>query len=189
MQSDEQLIMEIRKGIESSMEVLINRYYKMVFAYIYRNVGEYHLCYDLTQETFIKMIKNIDTFSTEGSFKHWLIKIALNTCRDHYKSQGYKLGQASFTWTDKISEKNEHVIDLIQHKVESEYIRNAVMKLPAYQREAIVLRFYHDLKIKDIASITSSSESTVKSRIMQGLSKLKSILERDKNDEKKQSQY
>ena len=72
-QSDEKLIKEILKGNESAMEVLVKRYYDMVHSFVYRNVNDYNIAYDITQESFIKMMKNIDKYKLkDGNFKSWL---------------------------------------------------------------------------------------------------------------------
>lgn len=181
MQSDEQLIAEIKQGVESSMEVLVKRHYPMVFAYIYRNVHDYHLAYDLTQDTFMKMLRHLDSLTKQASFRHWLLKIALNTCRDYYSSRGYRIGQRSTEWDEErvdMQEERQQVVDLLERKAQSEEVKEALLALPVYQREAVILRFYHDLKIKDIASLTQATESTVKSRLKQGLAKLKAGMER-----------
>lgn len=185
MQTDHELIQEIRNGSKSALEVLIKCHYKMVFSYIYRYVGDYHTAYDLTQETFIKVAQNIHTYKADGEFKYWLFKIALNTCRDYFKSKTHKMNSNSILVEEMTLEGHSNVIDLIEQKADSNFIKNAVMQLPPYQREAILLRFFHDLKVKTIADMTEAGESTVKSRIKQGLSKLKVLLERNKADEEK----
>lgn len=191
MQSDEELIKEVRKGIQSAMEVLIKRHYKTVFAYIYRYCGDYHASYDLTQETFIKMVRNIDYIEQGARFKHWLLKIALNCCRDYFKSKPFKNGQALSEWNEAIGDLNDlnrlnnNLFDIFDKKLESASFKSAVLKLPSNQRETIILRFYQDLKIKEIAEMTAVGEPTVKSRIKQALSKLKGIMERGAGDDKK----
>lgn len=55
-------------------------------------------------------------------------------------------------------------------------VRRAINALPDYQKEVIILRFYHELKIREIAKITKSSVPTVKSRLQQGLKKLQRYL-------------
>lgn len=55
-------------------------------------------------------------------------------------------------------------------------VRRAIDALPDYQKEVIILRFYHELKIREIAKITQSSVPTVKSRLQQGLKKLQRYL-------------
>lgn len=182
MQSDEQLIAELRQGKESFMEVLVKRHYKSVFAYIYRQMGDYHTAYDLTQETFIKMVRGINSFTGKGKFIHWLLAIALNTCRDHVKTKGYKSGRNSTPWNDEVESADSKLINYFEYKTEEVLIKEALQELPSYQREAIVLRYYHDLKMKDIAGIMAVGEATVKSRIHQGLTKLKSIMERGEKD-------
>ncbi len=184
MQSDEELIQELHKGIESSMEVLIKRHYSIVFSYIYRQTGDYHTSYDLTQETFIKMVRSIGTVTQGQSFKLWLLKIALNTCRDYFKSKSFKTVQASSEWKEEYEDRR--LIDYFDKKLESAAVQAAIMELPDYQRETIILRYYQDLKIKDIAHVTAVGEPTVKSRIKQGLSKLKQLMERRSLYEQKQ---
>lgn len=82
MSEDEQLIEKIHNGSEEAMETLVRRHYQNVFAFVYRRTGEYHLAYDLTQEIFLKMIKSLHFYHERGKFRSWLIKIAVNKCRD-----------------------------------------------------------------------------------------------------------
>lgn len=87
-QSDEKLIKELIKGNESAMEILVKRYYDLVYSFIYRNTSDYNTAYDITQDVFIKMMKNIDKYQIEnGKFKSWLLKIAVNTTKDYFRSK------------------------------------------------------------------------------------------------------
>lgn len=177
MQSDEILIKEILNGNKSAMNVLVKRYYKMIFAYVYRNLGEYHISYDITQEIFIKIIKNLNTFKGDISkIKSWMFRIASNTCKDYYRSSYYKNNKNNSEIEECMMVEN-NVVDILIKNEKREMIRKALLNLPSMQREALILRFYHDLKIKDIADITGASESTVKSRIRQGTQKLKKYFE------------
>lgn len=189
MPTDQELIDEIKSGSQAAMEVLVKRHYKNIFAYIYRKLGDYHLSYDLTQDVFIKMLKSINNYKPRGEFKHWLLTIAVNQCRDYFRSSKFKEKSQEQELGDWIKDERENVWDLISKKVDSERIRNALQQLPDYQQEAIILRFYHDLKIKEIASITNSKESTVKSRLKQGTDKLRRILEGGEESEGGQRQH
>ena len=71
------------------------------------------------------------------------------------------------------------LIDEILHDERKETVQKALDLLPEIQREVVILRYYHDLKVKDIATITGVGVSTVQSRIYQGLRKLEKILERE----------
>ena len=89
-QTDEKLIREILKGNQSAMEILVKRHYDLVHSYIYRTTSDYNISYDITQDTFIKMMKNIEKYNADsGKFKNWLLKIAVNTTKDYFKSKTY----------------------------------------------------------------------------------------------------
>ena len=64
----------------------------------------------------------------------------------------------------------------MQAKQMSERVRDALSQLPDMQRDVLILRFYHELKIKEIAQITNTGNATVKSRLRQGMEKMKRAL-------------
>lgn len=182
MQDDMELVQEITSGSQAAMELLVSKYYKGIFSYIYRSTGEYHTSYDLTQEVFIKMLKFIGKFDKRiGNFKNWIYKIAVNTVKDYFKGSGYR----SFKETAKIDEtrvnEGDNIVEFLVHMSLRNEIKMALLELPGYQRDTIILKFYHDMKIKDIAFVMDTNESTVKSRLRQGIDKLKSILEEGEN--------
>lgn len=153
-QSSESLVKEILKGSEAAMELLVKRNYNMVQSFIYRYIGDYNLSYDLTQEVFIKMIKNINRFKFEsGRFESWLLKIASNHCKDYFKSSNFRERNKS-TGIEELDVKNtENVIDIFGLNEKRKAVKNAVDELPNLQREAINLKYFHDLKIKEISNI------------------------------------
>lgn len=176
-QTAENLIKEILKGNESAMEILVKRHYDLVYSYIYRTTNDYNISYDITQDVFIKMMKNIDKYSVEGGkFKSWLLKIAVNTTKDYFKSNTYKQRSESFDVENQQIEDKSNIIDIISKKEEAKKIKEAVEKLPNRQREAIFLKYYNDLKIKEICSITGDNENTIKSRLFNGIRSLKKLL-------------
>lgn len=180
-----ELIAEILEGSQAAMEVLVKRYYKIIFSYVYRSTGNYHTSYDLTQEVFVKMMKSIDKFEGRGnSFKNWLFKIALNNVRDYFKGSRYRAFKETTEFSSDIPDEN--IVELIPRMQRRDEIKKAILQLPEVQRDTIILRFYNDMKIKDIAKVMDTTESTVKSRLRLGLGKLKDILkEEEKEDESK----
>ena len=70
----------------------------------------------------------------------------------------------------------ENIIEIFELNEKRRTIKNAVDKLPNLQREAIILKYYHDLKIKEISNITGHNENTVKSRLFNGIKNLKKII-------------
>jgi len=176
--TDEELIREIQEGSRAAMEVLVKRHYKSVFAYIYRKTGEYHTAYDLTQEVFIKMMKSLKSYQNTGKFEHWLLKIAVNHCLDYFRGREYKQQHRETELTEEAFPSSEHhnVWDIFQKRNQNEQVRQAVLSLPEHQRDAVILNYYNGLKIREVAEATGTSESTAKSRIRLGISKLKEMI-------------
>ncbi|GAA0103984.1 RNA polymerase sigma factor [Paraclostridium sordellii] len=183
-QSDEKLIKELIKGNESSMEILVKRYYDLVYSFIYRNTSDYNTTYDITQDVFIKMMKNIDKYQIEnGKFKSWLLKIAVNTTKDYFRSKIYKQRIQSYDIDSHEIEDKANVVDILSKKEEAIKIKEAIKNLPKLQREAVILKYYNDLKIKEISNITGENENTIKSRLFNGVKNLKKLLGGDNYEE------
>lgn len=176
-QTDENLIKEILKGNESAMEILVKRYYDLVHSYIYRTTNDYNISYDITQDVFIKMMKNLDKYNSKhGKFQSWLLKISVNTTKDYFRSKTYTQRSESYDIENHQIEDKSNVIDIVSKKEESIKIKEAIEKLPNRQKEAILLKYYNDLKIKEISNITGDNENTIKSRLFNGVKNLKKLL-------------
>lgn len=176
-QTDEKLIKEILKGNESAMEILVKRHYNLVHSYIYRSTNDYNIAYDITQDVFIKMMKNVDKYNVEnGKFQSWLLKIAVNTTKDYFKSKIYKQRIENYDIEKHQIEDRTNIIDIVSKKEEAIQIKEAIENLPRLQKEAIFLKYYNDLKIKEISNITGDNENTIKSRLFNGIKNLKKLL-------------
>jgi RNA polymerase sigma factor (sigma-70 family) len=178
MPTDEELIQELLNGSKAAMEVLVKRHYKTVFAFVYRKIGDYHTAYDITQEVFIKMMRALGDYRREGKFNHWLLRIAANSCTDYFRSVQRKSDQQT-PFDEQFPDERSNVWDLLSKKLERDQVRKAINCLPKYQQDVVILKFYHGFKLKDIAEITLSKEATVKSRLRQGIAKLRSLLKGD----------
>lgn len=187
MTEDQQLIREIKNGSEAAMEVLTRRYYKTIFAFVYRKVGNKDIAYDLTQDIFIKMMKRIHSYSNKGSFKNWLYTLAVNHCRDYWKSADYKVTSRQSELPDSLSSKRNNVSYIFEKKQTRERVKAAIEALPEFQKEVVLLKYFQGLKIREIADVTKAKESTVKSRLKQGLAKLEGIFREGDDHEQKRT--
>lgn len=181
MVSDEHLIREILNGSEAAMEVLARKYYRMIFAFVYRKVGDKELAYDLTQDIFIKMMNKIQLFSNQGSFKGWLLTIAVNHCRDYWKSSAHIRRNQQTEIPENLQSRNEETPFIFEQKEKRKQVKALINALPEPQKEVVILRYFHDLKIREIAEVTAANEATVKSRLRQALKKLRIIFQRGEN--------
>ena len=83
--SDQQVVVFAQEGREDAYRELIKRYERPVFSLIYRMVRDKETAEDLAQETFIKVLNNIDRYRPEFKFSSWLFKIANNITIDHLR--------------------------------------------------------------------------------------------------------
>lgn len=128
---------------------------------------------DLTQDIFLKLIKSIYHYRFTGKFINFLFTIAVNTCNDYYKKP-----LQSYEDVDSLqkSDSEPEPIDGVIQNEEAKAIKEKIDNLPDFQKDTIILYYYHDIKAKDIAKIMGVSLPTVKSRLKQGKDKLKKML-------------
>jgi RNA polymerase sigma-70 factor (ECF subfamily) len=157
---DTELILQIKNGKTQSLDDLIKKHYEKVYYYCYRHVDNKQAAQDLTQEVFMKVIKNIEDYKHYGKFQNYLYAIAGNTCKDFYKKEYH------YILKDIEEATSEESICKLEDKV---VIKEALNKLSEKQREIIILRFYQDLKIKDIAKIMNSGVSITKYRLKKAM--------------------
>lgn len=142
------------------------KYYEKVYYYCYRHVENKHAAQDLTQEVFIRVIKSIDNYKDYGKFENYLYVIARNQCKDFYKRESnYNSSNKSYIDEERLENLPESIPNL-ENRIMTQ---GALSKLSEEEREIIILRFYHDLKIKDIAKIMKSGLSITKYRLKKAI--------------------
>ena len=88
---DKELIYKIQHGNKELLEILIEKYYDDIYRFCYYKTGNSSLSYDLTQETFLKLIKYIGTYKHRRKFKSYLITIAMNVCNTYFDENKVEL--------------------------------------------------------------------------------------------------
>ena len=133
---------------------------------------------DVVQETFLKAYRNLDSFRGESSEKTWLMRIAINCCRDYRRSAWYRYidNRVSIDQLPTLSTappSDEHIA-----------LTMAIMKLKPKYMEVVLLYFYEGYPSKEIASMLNLTEAAVSSRIHKAKRKLRDELEGGEDDEK-----
>lgn len=157
---DDKIIKEIKNGQVYLFDELIKKYYEKVYYYCYRHLDNKQAAQDLTQEVFMKVIKNIESYKHYGKFENYLYVIGGNLCKDFYKKE------SKYILKDADEETSEEEISKLEDKV---MIKEVLNKLSKEEREIVILRFYQDLKIKDIAKIMNSGISITKYRLKKAM--------------------
>ena len=183
--SDEELISRIQQGDKALLDPLIDKYYPEIFRFCYYRTGSEQAAYDCTQDTFLRMLRFMDSYVETHKFKRWLLRIALNVCRDYYRANPpptVSLAEDNWEQYDEegrfsgqflCSEENDSRRNAYEQIEMSCVIQKCLLRLPEYQREVIILHFYLGFKVREIAKIAGVSLPTAKSRLKQGLDKLK----------------
>ncbi len=125
---------------------------------------------DVTQDVFIRLMDNRPVL-IPGSEKSWLLKVALNRCRDLWRSSWHKRVLLGSKKLDLIPDD-----DKIDQRLEKEALLQAVNALPAPEKEVFLLFYYQGLSTQETAEVLAVPEGTVSSRLSRGRQKLRDFL-------------
>lgn len=171
--TDEEMAARIQQGENDLLEGLIRRYYDDVYRFCFYKTGDREYAYDCTQETFLKLTRYIYTYREQQKFKGYLFSIARNVCNDYFRGRPKEAAD----WADFPEIPAEG--DDYRKRETALLVQQAVSVLVEEQREAVVLRFYYDFKVREIAKIMGVPLPTAKSRLKRGVEKLKKLLEKE----------
>jgi RNA polymerase sigma-70 factor (ECF subfamily) len=164
---DAQLIDEVGKGNQAAFDILFSKYNNRLYASLLALTKSQDLAEDLTQKTFIRVWKKIETFRGESSLFTWIYRIAINLAKNEFSSKQAK-NQGITDNIDDTYDLESSVSSPESHAIEAESMQ-AVMDfiaiLPTDLREAISLREFDGKSYEEIAQITGSPIGTVRSRI------------------------
>lgn len=184
--SDSLLITQYRGGDEEALSVLIQRYQRELFSFIYYKVSDQDLANDLFQDTFMKIIVTLKegNYNEEGKFLVWAKRIAYNLIIDYFRarSKNYKVSETTFesdeySIFDLLREPSENIEDELVTLQINEDLMRMLQYLPENQLEVIKLRFFDGLSFKEIADHTETSINTTLGRVRYALINLRKIME------------
>jgi RNA polymerase sigma-70 factor (ECF subfamily) len=184
--SDESLMLRYRDGDVRAFELLVTRHRKPVFNFILRFVRDTAQAEDVTQETFLRLVKGADAYERQAKFTTWLYTIARNLCVDaarrgkHRKAASLDAPvdeEGSVSLLDLVPDGGAAVDRQAQSRELAVRLRQAIESLPDEQREIFLLREVADLQFNEIAAVVGCPENTVKSRMRYALEKLREALE------------
>ena len=155
----------------SLVESLYLRYADDVLRVSYFYLGDREKAEDVMQEVFLRVMDKQPVLR-EGSEKSWLLKVALNICRDQWRSSWAKRVILGSKRLDIIPADDE-----LEDRTEKEALMQAVHSLPADVREVFLLFYYQRYTIEEVAKILDVQAGTVSSRLSRGRKKLKVLLE------------
>ncbi len=154
--------------------MLVEQYRGALFGTAYLMTRDRVLAEDAVQEALVQMWKHLPSLRLRGRIKVWLIHIVVNEVKQQFRKKRVptvSLEQAS----DVIDELNT-VENTVLRDEERRQIRQALELLPSEQRETVVLRYFSDLTVPEIAGVLGERGGTIKSRLSRALDRLGEIL-------------
>lgn len=127
---------------------------------------------DAAQDSLIKIYRKMNSYREEGSEKAWIMRIVTNTCRDYYRTAWMRhIDQQSSL--DELLQSQAFYDSEQQTNAKNQEVMKAVMSLKKPLQEVILLRYYQEMKISEIAHVLHLSEAGVKKRLRNALDRLR----------------
>jgi RNA polymerase sigma-70 factor, ECF subfamily len=168
--SDEQLMLAFSKGSPEAFTELFDRYKQPIYGFFRRRVSEAHHAEELTQETFLALLRAAARYQPRALFRTYLYAIGLKILRAHRRKAAFR---ATF-----LGHQNSILDPGKQDATEAGlWIRRAVAKLDPLDREILLLREFEQLTYAEIADLRALPVNTVRSRLFRARTALRNLLE------------
>jgi len=185
--TDQEVVALARDGREAAYRELIRRYERPVFSLIYRMVRDRETSEDLAQETFIKVLNNIDRYRPEFKFSSWLFKIANNITIDYLRRKHVDTvsiegapdaitAERARATAVTVTSGGESPLEELESRELGGQIEKAIAKLRPEYRACIILRHVEDYSYDEIAEIVKLPLGTVKTYIHRARQELRQYL-------------
>lgn len=168
--------MSIDQSIRCTIESLIDAYQTKLLRFCYAYLHDWALAEDAVQETFLKAYKHLSSFRGESAENTWLMRIAINTCKDMRRMHWFRCIQPVPPEELKDIKGSQATMADVELTVE-------VMKLPVKLREAVLLCWYQGMSCTEAAKALGISQQAVSSRLERARGKMRDVLKGGDADE------
>ena len=184
---NENLLIAYRNGDEKAFDKLIKEYGNQLYNFILRLVGNHEAAEDIFQDTFIRVLRNIERYKPSAKLLTWLIQIAKNLCFDYFKKENLRAHHSlsvensseEYSLDSIIEDDNQpQPQNLIMLEEDRMLVQEAIEKLSAKKKEVILLRIYEGLPYRDISEITGDPEGTLKYRVYEAVREIAAYIEK-----------
>lgn len=163
---------KLKTGDKDSFDLLYQDYYLVLYRTALLILGNKEDAEDVLQDTFVSIYKNVKTLSDFEKLRPWIFSILKNTSYTRYKKRKREFPDEFVL--DKAEESPTYLGE--DEFAERSEIQDALMNLKEKEREVLVLYYYNDFSIEEIASICKTFQGTVKSRLYRARKNLKKEL-------------
>ena len=174
-----ELVRKAQEGDQEAMSELYQQTCQRVYALALRLTGDPDRAMDAVQESYLSALQNLDKLQKPEAFLHWMFQITANCCRKfHNREKRYvspEQDEEENSYFDSIPDPDEKILP--EAAADSGETRRLVLelvdRLPPEQRECVVLYYFSECSVEEIARLQGCAENTVKSRLNYARKKLK----------------
>lgn len=174
MDTDFLLLMKMKQGEEDAFGQFIRKYYEDILKYCRYHCFDSEYARDLTQETFLRFFASLSVYHYSGKTKNYLYTIAGNLCKNYYKKKKEDVMEK-----EELEAKAGAAADPFAGMVEQMDMQAALNALAEEFREVVILYYFQELKLKEIAAVLGIGLPLVKYRLRQAKKQLKALLEKE----------
>lgn len=164
---DEILVMDAQDGKARAMEILVSRWQKRLWQYAYRLTGNAEGAWDVTQESWLGIIRSISRLNDPARFRPWAYRIVTNRAID---------------WIRKSKDVKQISIEEIQDHQQKEKkdtgLKELLQKLDVRKRAVISLYYFEQLSVPEVSAALKIPKGTVKSRLAKARKELKELYQK-----------
>lgn len=174
---DKELIESFQAGDEFAFVSLYNRYKGPVYAFCVKMLLSRSLAEDAVQETFLRVYENRNRLLNTGAFKAWLFTIARNQCLNQLRRTNRQVALDGQEHTQLVASSPELPMHQLEKSEKIALVNHYLAQLKPDYREVLILREYQNLSYEEIAAVTRSTLSAVKSRLFKARRKLAAFMD------------
>jgi RNA polymerase sigma-70 factor (ECF subfamily) len=181
LMDDRFLVEQSVQGNPNAFKILVLRYQRMIFFYLKNFPFPPQVCEDLAQETFLRAYRNMTLFDTDkgAGFSTWLMTIARNLALNEKAKAGVRKERSGGLGDEKIGGIEKGPQEILEQRRLKSRVREALSRLPEKFHTAVVLSYFDELSLEEIAQIEDCPVGTIKSRVYRGKQILRQVLERE----------
>ena len=157
---------------------LVEKYYREIYAFTYRQTLEKQLALDLTQEIFISVLQSAGGFEPKkGSFRTWLYRIASRRLADYYRSRFYRMGKLMQPLDDELLPNDDSLVSKLENRDSARMVLEQIGTFDDVTQQILRLRLFAEQTFPQIAQAVRLPEGTVKGRYYTAVEKIRGELE------------
>src|SRR5436190_1767785 len=173
---DAELVRRLRGNDRSAFEAVIDRHHRSVYGQLWHLCGDADTAADLTQETFLQAWKSLPTFQGRSAVRTWLATIAVRVWQRWRHGRAAEGHVSLDELADALPDTAPGPAERFESRAEQAQVQAALRGLPPDYRETLVMFYMQGLKYREIAAALEIPIGTVKSRLHNGLQRLKAAL-------------